>query len=69
MVAQLKSLREQLANCQLPAEQALSIPPECYTSEELLQEELEKIFQHNWIGLSRADRFAVSRDYETMNLG
>ena len=50
MVAQLKSLREQLANCQLPAEQALSIPPECYTSEELLQEELEKVFQHNWIG-------------------
>ena len=29
MVAQLKSLREQLASCQLPAEQAFSIPPEC----------------------------------------
>ncbi|HIB39732.1 MAG TPA: aromatic ring-hydroxylating dioxygenase subunit alpha [Candidatus Lambdaproteobacteria bacterium] len=69
MVAQMKSLREQLANCQLPAEQAFSIPPECYTSEELLQEELEKVFHHNWIGLGRADRFAVSGDYETMNLG
>ena len=65
----MKSLLEQLANCQLPVEQAFSIPPECYTSEELLREELEKVFQHNWIGLGRADRFAVSGDYETMNLG
>jgi len=51
MVAQLKSLREQLANCQLPVEQAFSIPPECYTSEELFQEELKKNFsiQLDWV--------------------
>ncbi|SVC88607.1 uncharacterized protein METZ01_LOCUS341461, partial [marine metagenome] len=69
MFAKMKSLSEQLANCQLPAEQSFSIPPECYTSEELFQEELKKIFQYNWIGLGRADRFATSGDYETMNLG
>ncbi len=69
MLVQMKNLHEQLANCQFPAEQAFSIPPECYTSEELFQEEFEKIFQRNWIGLGRADRFAVAGDYETMNLG
>ena len=50
MVSQMKSLREQLANCQLPAEQAFSIPPECYTSEELLKEELEKFFNTTGLG-------------------
>ena len=69
MVVQMKNLHEQLANCQFPAEQAFSIPPECYTSEDLFQEEFEKIFRRNWIGLGRADRFAVEGDYETMDLG
>ena len=64
----MKNLHEQLANCQFPAEQAFSIPPECYTSEDLFQEEFEKIFRRNWIGLGRADRFAVEGDYETMDL-
>ncbi len=57
MVAQLKSLREQLVNCQLPAEQAFSIPPECYTSEELLQEELEKNFS------TQLDRVRACRSF------
>ena len=69
MVAKMKFLREQLANCQLPAEQSFSIPPDFYTSEELFQEELKKIFQYNWIWLGRADRFVTSGDNETMNLG
>ena len=66
---QMKSLRKQLDKCRLPAEQAFSIPPAFYTSEDLLNEELKIVFQRNWIGIGRADRFAVYGDYETMNLG
>lgn len=47
-------LSEALARCRLPVEEAWSLPPECYTSDEMLREETRHVFG-GWVGLGRAD--------------
>ncbi|MEM7346198.1 MAG: aromatic ring-hydroxylating dioxygenase subunit alpha [Chloroflexota bacterium] len=62
-------LSAQLKKCVAPATEALSLPPECYTSEAVLQAELTAIFRRNWIGIGHAGRFKAAGDYESLTLG
>lgn len=46
----------------------LSIPPRCYSSDAVLDQERESIFRRLWVGIGRADQFAKKGDYEAMEL-
>ena len=53
--------------CLLPADQASSLPPSCYTSAGVVQSEVETIFRQSWIGVGRADMVPKSGNYITLN--
>ena len=65
----LDRTRAKLENCIQPAEQALCIPPECYSDEAVLAEEIETIFKRGWVGIGHAGRFAKAGDYDAMEIG
>ena len=52
-------------NTSIPFEQARAMPPEVYTSEAFLQEELQHIFAKDWFCVGRADALAEPGSYTT----
>jgi phenylpropionate dioxygenase-like ring-hydroxylating dioxygenase large terminal subunit len=56
------------ANTAIPFEQARAMPPEVYTSEAFLQEELQNIFAKDWYCVGRADALAEPGAYTTCDL-
>ncbi len=44
-----------LKKCIKPVSEAFSLPPEFYTSNELVAQEISKIFRGGWIGVGRSD--------------
>ena len=63
------TLASQLKSCIASPENALCIPPICYSSDEHLARETEMIFRNKWIGIGHAGRFKQAGDYETMDIG
>ena len=57
-----------LSACQLPKQQACSLPSYYYHSAAVLQQEIETLFHRHWLGLGRADRFEQPGQYETMEI-
>jgi phenylpropionate dioxygenase-like ring-hydroxylating dioxygenase large terminal subunit len=57
-----------LANCNKPAETALSIPPQYYTSDSIAAAEIETIFRTGWIGIGRADAVSEPGDFITLDI-
>ena len=55
-------------NTSIPFEQARAMPPEVYTSEAFLQEELQHIFAKDWYCVGRADALAEPGSYTTCDL-
>ena len=55
-------------NTSLPFETARAMPPEVYTSEAFLSEELEHIFSKDWYCVGRADALSQPGDYATAEL-
>ena len=43
------------SECIKPAEEASSLPPICYTSSDIINQEIETIFRGSWIGAGRSD--------------
>ncbi|GAA6163494.1 aromatic ring-hydroxylating dioxygenase subunit alpha [Pelagimonas sp. KU-00592-HH] len=56
------------ANTSVPFEQARAMPPEVYTSDEFLQEELNQIFAKEWYCIGRASALANPGDYVSAEL-
>ncbi len=65
----VSNLGDQLQNCIASPETALCIPPECYTSDAILSEEIQQIFRRKWIGIGPAGRFKKAGDYEALEIG
>ncbi|NDW47869.1 aromatic ring-hydroxylating dioxygenase subunit alpha [Ruegeria sp. PrR005] len=61
----VKALSENVAQ---PFESARAMPPEVYTSQAFLNEELEHIFRKDWYCIGRADALAKPGDYATCDL-
>ncbi|UWQ90524.1 SRPBCC family protein [Aliisedimentitalea scapharcae] len=55
-------------NTSIPFEQARAMPPEVYTTETFLQEELKHIFAREWFCVGRADALAEPGSYTTCDL-
>jgi phenylpropionate dioxygenase-like ring-hydroxylating dioxygenase large terminal subunit len=55
-------------NTSIPFDQARAMPPEVYTSEAFLQEELQHIFAKDWYCVGRADALAEPGSYTTCDL-
>src|SRR5512145_772306 len=51
-----------------PFERARAIPTSAYTSQAMLDAELERIFRREWICVGRADQLATPGDYLTYEL-
>ena len=51
-----------------PADQAHSIAPDCYTSPEIGQAEVARIFRRNWIGVGRSDMLDGPGAYQTLDI-
>ena len=43
------------SECVKPAEEASSLPPICYTSSDIVDQEIQTIFRGSWIGVGRSD--------------
>ncbi len=61
----VEALRQTTA---LPFEQARAMPPEVYTTQEFLDQEIEHIFAKDWFCVGRADGLANAGDYTTADL-
>ncbi len=55
-------------NTSLPFERATAMPPEVYTSQEFLDDELAHIFRKDWFCVGRASALARPGDYVTLDL-
>jgi len=55
-------------NVAVPFERARAMPPDVYTSQAFLQQELEQIFAKDWFCVGRADALAKPGDYLTVEL-
>ena len=55
-------------NVAVPFEQARAMPPDVYTSQAFLAQELEQIFAKDWFCVGRADALAKPGDYLTVEL-
>ncbi len=64
-IATLDALRQ---NTSVPFEQARAMPPEVYTSESFVAEELEHIFSKDWFCVGRASALPNPGDYITCEL-
>lgn len=58
----------ELENCARAAEEASSIPPRYYASNNLAEAEIDRIFRRSWIGLGRADMVAAPGDYIALDI-
>ncbi len=59
---------EALKLCLAQPEAAASLPPECYTSDAVLQAEQERIFRRTWLGIGHGGRLGRAGDYETLEI-
>ena len=64
-IATLDALRQ---NTSVPFEQARAMPPEVYTSEDFVADELEHIFSKDWFCVGRASALPNPGDYMTCEL-
>ncbi|WP_299843344.1 aromatic ring-hydroxylating dioxygenase subunit alpha [uncultured Roseovarius sp.] len=63
-----KLIEIDLSNSRLPTDQAVSIPPECYTSPEICEAEIAQVFRQNWLGVGRADMLAGPGSFQTLDI-
>jgi phenylpropionate dioxygenase-like ring-hydroxylating dioxygenase large terminal subunit len=56
------------ANTDVPFEQARAMPPEVYTSETFMQQELDHIFARDWYCVGRASALSNVGDYVSLDL-
>ena len=54
--------------CLKPAAEASSLPPSCYTSPQIIEHEIDKIFRKFWIGVGRSDLVKSAGDYLTLDI-
>ena len=65
----MPQLLEQLAECaSLPIEDAVSLPPQAYTSTELFELEKERLFLSEWNCVGRTDQIPDSGDFITSTI-
>lgn len=60
--------RNLLSGSRQPAAEACSLPAACYHSDEVLNQEIKKLFLGQWLGLGRADRFDKPGKYEATDI-
>ena len=64
----LDPIAELKAMVATPFERARAIPTSAYTSEAMLQAELDRVFRREWICVGRADQLATPGDYLTYDI-
>jgi phenylpropionate dioxygenase-like ring-hydroxylating dioxygenase large terminal subunit len=59
---------ERLAGARLPLEKATTLPVEAYTSDEIYDREVRRLFHKEWICAGRVDQIPAHGDYFTIDL-
>mgnify|MGYP005620893409 FL=1 len=62
-------LVEKLERCLGEYEDTWTLPPECYTSQEVFTAEQERIFHQGWVGIGRADRWVDPGHFAALEIG
>ena len=57
-----------LTAARLPAVDASCLPPECYVSDEICDDETQRLFRRGWICVGRSDLVAGPGDYATLDM-
>ena len=57
-----------LSASMLPADQALSLPPRCFSDRNVTAREIETVFRKSWMGVGRTDQVAEPGAYRTMDV-
>ena len=60
--------REQIARAQRPLEEAWTLPPTAYVSDEIYEIEAERIMRRSWLPLARIDQIPEPGDYLSLDL-
>lgn len=63
-----EDLRAFFAAVRPPIETSETLPPACYTAEDLFRREARDIFRRCWIGIGRADRWKRDGDFTAMDI-
>lgn len=58
---------EVFENCRKTAEEASSLPPQCYTKTDAQDTEVEQLFRQGWVGVGRSDMVADPGDFITLD--
>lgn len=61
-------LKRKLENVIAPADQAATLPPECYWRQDWFDYELKAFFHNGWLGAGREDRCKQPDDYHTIKV-
>lgn len=57
-----------LTECRKAATEASSLPPKCYTSDDIAEIEIETVFRKSWIGVGRSDMVRSAGDFITFDI-
>ena len=64
----LKANEQQFSNVLKPLNEASTLPPDCYTSDEFFDLEVKEIFTKEWVSVGRVDMVENVGDYYTLEL-
>jgi len=67
-MSEIDLILKQLSHVRPPIASSPSLPPQCYSSAEILQREKKQLFLNAWIGLGRADQWKKAGDYSTREI-
>lgn len=64
----IDQILKQLNKVKPPIVSSASLPPQCYSSPEVLEREKQQLFMQSWIGVGRIDQWQKAGDYSTLNI-
>ncbi len=64
----INQILKQLKQVKPPIASSPSLPPQCYSSPEILEREKEHLFLKSWIAVGRADHWQKAGDYSTRDI-
>ncbi|MDH3694785.1 MAG: aromatic ring-hydroxylating dioxygenase subunit alpha [Gammaproteobacteria bacterium] len=62
------NVRRQLSAVKIPVGTAATLPPQCYTNDDIFKWEQEELFGRSWIGIGRVDRWKERGDYSAIDI-
>ena len=67
-MSDIDHILKQLDQVKPPIASSPSLPPQCYSSADILEREKQNLFLQSWIAVGRADQWKKAGDYTTREI-